>query len=332
MGVKMLNRFLRYKTPDCIRLTNMSSYRQKRIVVDASIYMYRYIGDNALIENYYLLCSLFRHNQISALFVFDGTPPKEKSTELNERAKTKKKVKEELTVLEEQMKTANKEEIKELETMKNELARQCINIKQWHLNDVKQIIEGCGYTYIEAPGEADHLCAKLVRDGIADACLSEDMDMFVHGCPCILRYMSLTKETFVEYKLNDILDKLEISFIEFQELCVLSGTDYTKWIAEFKHHQQNIFQYYTQIQEFHNQTPSSTKYFKNNSQKTSFLDWLLDTNILDEEEYTHLQHILSFFESQNYPELNHEDYCRPIVFKSINQNTLRKILSYHGFY
>lgn len=109
MGVRLLNRFMKEYAKDCIHQYSLEHYRGKRIVVDASIYLYRYIGDNALIENYYLLCSLFRHYGIIPLFVFDGTPPAEKQTELKERANLKKRAKVQLKDIEQKLNNLNDE-------------------------------------------------------------------------------------------------------------------------------------------------------------------------------------------------------------------------------
>ena len=353
MGVKMLNRFLRDKTQDCLNLKPLSAYKNMRIVVDASIYMYRYIGDNALIENYYLLCSLFRHNNISALFVFDGVPPEEKHKEIKDRADTKKKAKAEIKMINEQLKDATPDVKKELETTKQTLQKQCIHIKQWHMVDVKQIIEATGHQYIEAPNESDHLCAKLVRDGLADACLSEDMDMFVHGCPKVLRYMSLTKESVVEYDLYGILETLGLSFVDFQELCILAGTDYSKWLNDkndttenklvskniFEHYQDMIKYKYREFSKEDDDDDDSPKKYLNftdvkNMTKNdcSYLTWCLDQNMITTEQYTKLQHILAFFEGENYPELNQEMYRPVIQSRPMNQPLVRKVLGYHNFY
>ena len=64
-----------------------------------------------------------------------------------------------------------------------------------------------------------------MKDGKAKACLSEDTDLFVYGCPIVLRYFNLYKETFVEYKLTAILNNLELDFNSFQDICIISGTD-----------------------------------------------------------------------------------------------------------
>ena len=37
------------------------------------------MGENALLENFYLMISIFREYNIIPLFVFDGKPPKEKN-------------------------------------------------------------------------------------------------------------------------------------------------------------------------------------------------------------------------------------------------------------
>ena len=112
MGVRLLNRFLKDNTFNCIQQYSLEHYRGKRIVIDANIYMYRYIGDNALIENYYLLCSLFRSFGIIPLFIFDGTPPEQKKDELKERSNSKKKAKEDIKNIENKIQQCNNDEEK----------------------------------------------------------------------------------------------------------------------------------------------------------------------------------------------------------------------------
>ena len=52
------------------------------------------------------------------------------------------------------------------------------------------------------------------------------MDLFLYGCPRVLRYLSLLNESMVLYNLSEILKELEISLNDFRQICVLSGTDY----------------------------------------------------------------------------------------------------------
>ena len=57
----------------------------KTVVIDTSIYLYRYNSNNELFENFYSMLTLFKLNKITPLFIFDGKPPPEKYDKLNER-------------------------------------------------------------------------------------------------------------------------------------------------------------------------------------------------------------------------------------------------------
>ena len=85
MGVKDLNRYIRTNCPKSINCINMSELSGKKIAVDISIYLYKFEGENMLLENIYLMMSIFRHYNIFPIFVFDGKPPIEKHAILNKR-------------------------------------------------------------------------------------------------------------------------------------------------------------------------------------------------------------------------------------------------------
>lgn len=80
MGIKYLNGFLRENSPNSIKCINMADLSGKKLAVDISIYMYKFEGDNSLIENMYLMLSIFRYYNITPIFIFDGKPPAEKRT------------------------------------------------------------------------------------------------------------------------------------------------------------------------------------------------------------------------------------------------------------
>ena len=67
----------------------MSEMRNRTIVVDTNIYLYKFSMGNSLIENMYLMLSLFEQNNITPIFIFDGKPPSEKKklipTEIGKR-------------------------------------------------------------------------------------------------------------------------------------------------------------------------------------------------------------------------------------------------------
>lgn len=230
----MLNRFLQQKCPNAIKQISLEELSGKSIAVDTSIYMYKYIGENALLENFYLMISFFRHYNIKPIFIFDGKPPVEKQDTIEQRKKVKKTAKEEYNRLNNILKTSNTEKGEELsqqdkleiESTMDKLKKQFITINQENIQNVKSLFQAYGVTYFEAPGEADILCAKFVLKHKVYACLSEDMDMFVYGCPRVLRYLSLTTESVIMYDLQEILKILDITMEDFKNICILSGTDY----------------------------------------------------------------------------------------------------------
>ena len=71
MGIRYLNRFLKDNASPSIKLCKLADLSGKKIAVDISIYMYRYASENNLIENIYLMLSIFRHYNIIPIFIFD---------------------------------------------------------------------------------------------------------------------------------------------------------------------------------------------------------------------------------------------------------------------
>ena len=90
MGIKHLNQFVRQECPDAIRNIAFAELAGKVVVVDASIYMYRFLADQALLENMYTMVSLFQMHNVVPVFIFDGKPPDEKRNILNKRQHMKR--------------------------------------------------------------------------------------------------------------------------------------------------------------------------------------------------------------------------------------------------
>jgi flap endonuclease-1 len=229
MGIRNLNKYLRDKCPDSIRVLNMADLDGKRIAVDISIYLYKYEGDNMLLENMYLMLSIFRHHNIIPIFIFDGKPPPEKKELLMKRKEDKKEAQQEYNKLQKSLEDNtqfDETEKQEIVATMDQLKKQFIHINKDKIEQVKELIRAYGATYYDAPGEADELCALLVLKKKVWACLSEDMDLFVYGCSRVLRYFSLMNHSVVLYHMKGILDELSLNQKEFREICILSGTDY----------------------------------------------------------------------------------------------------------
>ena len=268
MGIRHLNRHLRDKCPNSIRAMNMADLSGKRIAVDISIYLYKYESDDMLLENIYLMLSIFRHHNVIPIFIFDGKPPPEKRGVLLKRKEDKQEAQQEYNKLKKCLENndhfddTDKQEI--IATM-DQLKKQFIHINKEKIENVKELIRAYGATYYDAPGEADELCALLVLKKKVWACLSEDMDLFVYGCTRVLRYFSLINHNIVLYYMKGILDELNICQKEFREICILSGTDYnTNANKDTSVNLNNTLKLFNKYKNSIN----------NSNSKTTFYEWL----------------------------------------------------------
>jgi len=338
MGIKYLNSFLRNECKENIKMASIAELSGKKIAVDISIYIYKYVGENALIENMYLLLSIFRYYNVIPIFIFDGKPPPEKKELLIKRKNDKKEAETEYLTLEKKLK--NNEEMNDYDKQEiisnmDSLKKKFITITKEQIDSVKDLIRSYGCTYYDAPGEADELCALLVIKKKIWGCLSEDMDMFVYGCTNVIRYLSLLNHTVVIYDLKEILNTLQMTQNEFREVCVLSGTDYNIKTDEFSEKNKltldktmGLFKKYYKQKSQH---PTPTQSANPN---VTFYDWLsANTNYIC--DYKLLLKIYHMFDLETERELYHANlHCFDkikVVNGPIIMDSMKKILKEDGF-
>jgi 5'-3' exonuclease len=269
MGIRHLNRYLKDNCPKSIQQINVAELSGKKIVVDISIYLYRYETENALLENMYVMLSIFRYYNIIPIFVFDGKPPPEKKALLQKRKEDKENAQEEYDKLKEKLETEEEDKQDILMAME-QLKKQFVQINKNKIEKVKELIRAYGASYFDAPGEADELCALLVIKKKVWACLSEDMDLFVYGCTRVLRYFSLMNHTAVLYYTRGILDELDMTQNEFKQICILSGTDYN---INADRNKENIHLYQT-IKYFRKFKETQQQQQQQQQQQPHFYEWL----------------------------------------------------------
>ena len=313
MGIQYLNSFLRKNCSNNITLLSLSALRNKTIVIDTSIYLYRYEMEGALIENFYYMISLLLHHKIVPIFIFDGKAREIKKAKLMERAQEKRKAEQKYNnickIFEEEKDCGRREELK---GEMDKIRKKFVKISKNDIDKVKELMSAYGVPYYTAPYEADELCVKLVLNKQAYGCMSEDMDMFVYGCPIVFRYVSLLKETVVQYNLRGILKTLNMSLLEFREICVISGTDYNK-------SSYNLYYYYKKFLKF------------KRSNDCNFYEWLSKhTNSIN--DIFSLLNIYFMFDlnSEEYAYLREFEDCQYNMNKK-NSFKLQSILRKDGF-
>ncbi len=97
----------------------------------------------------------------------------------------------------------------------------------------KEIIEIMGFSWFQAEGEAEALCASLCCLGFVDAVLSEDTDVMAYGTPFLLSKFDMKAETVMVVSHEAILNGMEMNHEEFRDLCILLSCDYNERVKGF---------------------------------------------------------------------------------------------------
>ena len=311
MGIQYLNTYIKNNTTaKSIKKISFNELKNKVIAVDISIYLYKFMNDDSLIVNIYHMLSIFVYYDINAIFVFDGKPPVEKKELLEKREIDKIKAKVKYQELEKHLSSCNEYEKQEIIESMVSLKKKFTKLKYSDIKKVKELISAFGFTYIQANCEADIICGKMVVKNIAYACLSEDMDMFLYGCTRVIRYLSLLNHSAILYDLKNILMELKLTFKEFKEICIISGTDYNS--------EKNKINLYDAIN-LHNR-------FKETKSK-DFYEWLDNTTDYIDNVYI-LYNIYNMFLMEN---IVLKEYCINVKKKEINYDQIKEIMIPEGF-
>ena len=151
MGIKHLNKFIKTNCSDCLTTVSLSNLKDKEIAIDASIYLYRFRSEKCLIENIYLMVSLFKKYNITPIFVFDGKPPPEKQSVLLERSIRKAEAKEKYENYKKKLvETYDQNDKHDINMEMAKLEKKFICIKNREIKIVKELLDSMGiyhFTY-----------------------------------------------------------------------------------------------------------------------------------------------------------------------------------------
>jgi 5'-3' exonuclease len=262
-------------------------------------------------EHLYTLLSIFKYYIITPIFIFDGKPPPEKWDLIKRRNCEKKDAEAKLLAMSTNTTEFTKEEL-------DELRRKAIRLKQDDIVKSKELMDAFGFIYYDAPGEADQLCAYFVNTGIAWACLSDDMDMFLYGCSRVLRNISLMNHRAILYDTVEILSEIGLSYDYFLEIAVLCGTDYNTGYVSLR-----------KTLELHNEYKKSTVIYES---KEKFYDWFIRRSHLNEtENFTNICSIFDLSKEITVLEKYSNLYKIEVLEKRPNIEKIKEIMKNYGF-
>ena len=229
MGIKNMLKFLNNNYPHIIKNINNDNFNGNRIAIDISILLYQIIiairnsgadmtnkqGDiTSHILGLFNKTINFLKLNIIPVYVFDGKPPVFKQKVIEARRDVKMKAYCKLS-----------ENLSEEDKIK--YFKRTVSITKKQIDECKELLDCMGIPYVVAPEEADSQCAQLVKAGLVDGVLTEDMDILTFGSHTIYRNLASHTRTPIKIELNDILIALKLSYEQFVELCILFGCDYS---------------------------------------------------------------------------------------------------------
>lgn len=229
MGIAKLNKYFTDNcNKDAIKKIHLKELKSKIIVIDVSIYMYKFLSNGDLIEQMYLFISILKNYSIIPIFIFDGKPPQEKREILMKRYIEKKQAEKDCKVLEESLEQElTLEEKEEMKKQILSLKKKSIRIKEEDIENVKKLMKAYGVQYLNAVQEADQLCGYLANKENVYGCISDDMDMFMYNCKYVLRHLSLLNHTAVVYDRMKICKNLNVNSKDLQDILLTAGSDYS---------------------------------------------------------------------------------------------------------
>lgn len=256
MGINGLNKFLK-KYEGLHTPVHLSMYQYEKIAVDTSGYLYKYkagCGEDWFCAFINLVICL-RKNNIHCVFVYDTSSPIEKQKEREKRKEKKQDLENTVNSLENALlkyksNEASENDINLLENVckKDNKPRlignnkniniifieeyiqkkklQIINITPKDIEMTKELLSVMGVPYLDANMEAETLCAHLCKTGQVKAVISDDTDALAYNTPIVLNKVDTSSETCIEVKSNIVQEKLELTYSEFLDFCIMCGTDY----------------------------------------------------------------------------------------------------------
>lgn len=238
MGIRRMYKFL--SEHNCIKeYPNLTKYvniqrnlkNKKSIVIGIDFLLYAhkfmYSYNNIIIGFWNQIVKLLSH-KIIPLYIYDGKPPHEKDSVIQQRQRKRTNLETKLHDLTNDIQDHHVEDnhdLEELEKQKNKIKKSILHIKKSDIDTTKEFFDALHIPYLNAVGEADALCAKLTKEGYIGACLSDDMDMLVLGCNKTIKFQD---GKVFEFDLDYILTCLDINYDQFVEMSLLFGCDYIK--------------------------------------------------------------------------------------------------------
>jgi 5'-3' exonuclease len=223
MGIRGLKQWLQIQSPPTT--PSWIDFQRTTVGIDILPFLYNAKKKNeCIVAQIATIIEFFRSKQMEPIFFFDGKPPVEKKDVVKERTEGRALVTKEIDILTKDLVDGPDKVLVQHEIQKLQATNPTVTYIERDL--IKNFLYTVGVRYVNALGEADPLLAFWSKTNVLSAVVSTDMDMLARGIEHLI--MPNEDGDWVEYSLSNILKDISLRFSQFQDLCVLMGTDYTK--------------------------------------------------------------------------------------------------------
>jgi flap endonuclease-1 len=177
---------------------------------------------------FYRTTRLIADYHLELVFVFDGTPPALKATEIERRRNTRQRYEQEHA---EAVRAGDLARAYSKATMTSRLTREMVG-------EARELLRLMGLPTVQAPAEAEAQAAYMAQTGSVWAAASKDYDSLLFGAPRLLRFLTISGKEFLPsqgtfrpivpevIQLDHLLRLWQISREQLVDLAILVGTDF----------------------------------------------------------------------------------------------------------
>ena len=288
MGVRFLKSIIENHCKNAYTTLSLFSLTNQTVIIDTNIFMYKFKSLNTLETSFMNMLDKFIKYNINPIFVFDGIPSSDKNYTIESRKK-KRDISNKIaySIKQKISNTTQKNYLKSLKKKLKYHESQSTKLYSRDFITIKNIINSYNFHIIQANNEADELCAEHNINNHSYAVITEDTDLLVYGSPFVIINIDFNNDIFDIIHTKSLLNTLDIkSIFDFQQICILSGTDYNKafdiYIALC------LYSFYIQ-----------TKY-----KSTTFLHWCYYNNFISKKQLHHFINILDKYSINQHNLLN----------------------------
>jgi flap endonuclease-1 len=215
-----------------IEEAQLSDYRGQTVAIDAHQWLYSYMTgliryrdeslytttDGTEVANLVALLRglpMLLQEDINPIYVFDGEPSEMKAGEIESRREAKEEAAAKMEA------AADRGDTEAVRRYKAQTQSLTPTVHE----TTRTMLSHLGIPYLEAPGSGEGYAAALVKDGHADAVLTDDYDALLFGAPETVRNYSGNGPA-ERMSLDETLQTHEIDHEQLVDVALLMGSDF----------------------------------------------------------------------------------------------------------